>query len=585
MPQLVLRLLLHVPALALLTVGLTLPLHAQTTLPEPSFLLRKDPRFVFNAWPADFNRDSRVDLIAGTADTPHAGVPTNLIVARGRGDGTFDAPRSLGVTAKPLGVGDFNNDSRVDALAFGDGALFILPGNGNLTFAARRTVASGPYFDFAHVFDFNGDGRRDILVATLSSLVIYPGNGDFTFRPPVELPVSEINSPITGDFNRDGRRDVINFECSTMTVFLNRGGLLFDPQTSHPDTGSCVTDSTAWDINGDSRLDLIVSASSREQMPVAGNVAVMLGNGNGTFQPSRIFDTGVSGEQTVVAGDFNRDGKADVATGNWSNFYESELGFQLWDSVSILPGDGTGRLGRATTYSLDYSNFSSYMNTHNSLNTADLNGDRHTDLIASPSAILLNRVPVANRTPTVWAGFDDIADSAAAFILKGQASDRDNHWLTFTWRNAAGEVIGNTPRLFVTTATTGPGRHRFTLTVDDGHGGSATDGVFINVPDLDNFITLGIDQPRFGAILTRGAPYEITFGGTEGAFRRFDLWVSSNDGRSWSRIAACTNLPGTARRCTWPSAGPVSETARLRVVGFDTSGVTWVGVGAPFRIR
>ena len=55
--------------------------------------------------------------------------------------------------------------------------------------------------------------------------------------------------------------------------------------------------------------------------------------------------TGVLGTMSIVAGDFNGDGKMDVATGNRSIVIDdSDLGHMLWDSITVLPGDGTGRL-------------------------------------------------------------------------------------------------------------------------------------------------------------------------------------------------------------------------------------------------
>jgi hypothetical protein len=125
----------------------------------------------------------------------------------------------------------------------------------------------------------------------------------------------------------------------------------------------------------------------------------------------------------------------------------------------------------------------------------------------------------------------------------------------------------------------------FTLTVDDGHGGRASDRVFINVPDIEAFIGVGIESPRSGATLTRGTPVVIRWGATDGAFRRFDLWVSPNGGRSWGLITGCTAMPASARQCTWANPGPASDDTRLRIVGFARSGEQWVSVTGQMRIR
>ena len=87
---------------------------------------------------------------------------------------------------------------------------------------------------------------------------------------------------------------------------------------------------------------------------------------------------------------------------------------QFWDSVSILPGDGTGRLLTATTFTLanlhpgtfQLDPLYPYQNYQHQLNTSDLNGDGRTDLIASPGVTLLNRPAAANRPPSAFAGPD-----------------------------------------------------------------------------------------------------------------------------------------------------------------------------------
>jgi hypothetical protein len=413
-------LIVHGCIAALLTVALYSRLVAQTTAPpRRNFSVRTEPQFGFKTWPADFNRDGRTDLIAGArAVVNHAPRLADLLVSLGRGDGTFTTPQRLGLAAQPLGTGDFNRDSRIDVVILGaDSTLSVLPGNGNGTFGTPRRIASsivatGP---FASIADFDADGHRDVAVGTDEmpsggcGVLLFPGNGDFTFDPPVELPVSHyaVMEGISGDFNKDGRRDLaVVTEWSSLFIFINRGRLVFEPRETH--LSRYLADITAADVNRDSNLDLLIAASQRGESDGENNsrVLVLLGSGYGTFRDQVVYDTGVSGESTIVAGDFNRDGRIDVATGNASVHYDDELGYQLSDSISIMPGDGTGRLLRATTYALGRTDqqYAEHMLTHNSLNTSDLNGDRQKDLIASPGAILLNRAAAPSRTPMAFAG-------------------------------------------------------------------------------------------------------------------------------------------------------------------------------------
>jgi FG-GAP-like repeat len=148
--------------------------------------------------------------------------------------------------------------------------------------------------------------------------------------------------------------------------------------------------------------------------------------GNGTFGTPVAYPTAIGAIQ-IVAGDFNRDGVVDVATGNRSSIGADDCGATLktWDSVSILIGRRDGTFAPAWNFSvgdqslMDFTNpqVDRYRNTLSSLNTSDLNGDRATDLIASNGAILFNVPAVPNRPPTVDAGPDTALpfDSGIAF--------------------------------------------------------------------------------------------------------------------------------------------------------------------------
>jgi len=87
------------------------------------------------------------------------------------------------------------------------------------------------------------------------------------------------------------------------------------------------------DFNGDGKADLAVTDFT------GGSVGVLLGNGDGTFQAPMNNPVG-SNPQSVVVGDFNGDGKADLAV---TNFYGSNL--------SILLGNGDGTFQAGSSYS------------------------------------------------------------------------------------------------------------------------------------------------------------------------------------------------------------------------------------------
>src|SRR5690349_5831516 len=111
---------------------------AQTAPPRPNVSIDRYPALTDSLWPADVNRDGRTDLVAGRG--------ADLVVLLGTGSGTFAPARVVAPSLRPLTVGDFNGDTRLDIAAYarhtdGTSNLFVLGGNGDGTFQAPRPVA------------------------------------------------------------------------------------------------------------------------------------------------------------------------------------------------------------------------------------------------------------------------------------------------------------------------------------------------------------------------------------------------------------------------------------------------------------
>jgi hypothetical protein len=582
--------------------------HAQTTVPVPNFQLSWHPQLYFNLMPADFNEDGVTDIVTATRGGGQP-QPADLVVMIGRGNGMFFPVVSIGLAAVPLAAEDMNGDGFADIVAWTgaptavlSGTVVVLAGNGDGTFDPAREVAvtrqESDLRAWGAAADFDGDRYLDVLVPDhdeqlgLSSLKLYHGNGDFTFDAPVELPLPEDalrpHDVTVADFNGDGRRDIAL--PMGIIIFLNQGNRAF-VRSAISNSAAPYTDLTSGDLNGDGRIDLIASWGDHiffYPYVEPGGVHVFLGNGNGTFQPRVPYDTGVRGEASVVAGDFNGDGKLDVATGNRSQTQDDDVGLQLWDSVSILPGDATGRLLKATTYSLATVNplignvdpNYPFQAAHHQLTTADLNGDRRADLIASPGVTLLNRPPAANRPPTVFAGLDRTEYYFdVRLFLNGEAGDPDMHWLTYTWTNESGAVIGRLPSVAVSQerGTT----HTYTLTVDDGQGGVARDSVTVRVPlESDPFIDFL--RPT-GVAIQSGVPYRVEWAiSDDTSFASLSLSYSLDDGRTFAPVPGCQNLQPSVRQCTWANPGPPTTRARLRLIA--RNGGDWIVNSLQFRI-
>src|SRR5262249_50371569 len=114
------------------------------------------------------------------------------------------------------------------------------------------------------------------------------------------------------------------------------------------------------------------------------------------------------------------------------------------------------------------------------------------------------------------------------------------------------------------------GSHPYTLTVNDGQGGSASDVVVVTVQDT-TVPVVAVTAPR-GTTVPTGAAVTVTWTASDnGGLAGFDVSFSSDGGASFTPIPECTALDGTARACVWSSAGPRTAVARVRVTARDGS--------------
>ena len=214
--------------------------------------------------------------------------------------------------------------------------------------------------------DFNGDGKPDLVIG--GGLLL--GNGDGTFQGPKQIVIppvgSEVSSTVTGDFNNDGKLDLAAVVPPGVTIQLGNGDGTFEAPLSYTLDGYLgfgAEHLAISDFNGDGKLDLVVVNSFIQNYPY-GNVSVLLGNGDGTFQPPQDFPVG-SIPVSVAAGDFSGDGKADLAVVGYSN------------TVYVLLGNGDGTLQPYVAYSVGNAGSG---NTGN-IAVASLRGNGQLDLV------------------------------------------------------------------------------------------------------------------------------------------------------------------------------------------------------------
>ena len=320
----------------------------------------------------DFNGDGRLDLAVAN------GGSDSVSVLLGNGDGTFQPQVTYAVGASPGAIvaGDFTGDGHLDLAVANVGPLLgfpgtvsVLLGNGDGTFQPQVTYAVGVDPDAIAAGDFTGDGRSDLAVANLwdNTVSVLLGNGDGTFRPQVTYAVGSFpDAIVAGDFTGDGHLDLavanenLLRTAGTVSVLLGNGDGTFLPQVTYYAGGPRPDAIAAGAFTGDGHLDLAVA--SENEIFNAGTVSVLLGNGDGTFQPLAQAGnaTGLS-PISVVAGDFTGNGRTDLAVANGGD-----------NTVSVLLGNSDGTFQPPITTAVgDYPN---------SIVAGDFNGDGRLDL-------------------------------------------------------------------------------------------------------------------------------------------------------------------------------------------------------------
>ncbi|WP_353073317.1 Ig-like domain repeat protein [Tunturiibacter gelidoferens] len=177
---------------------------------------------------ADFNLDGKDDVAyAVNTATPNSSL-SDLYLALGNGDGTFQLPTSPVATqiGEFLTAGDTNADDFPDIISStitrpGSGnnignSLFVLLGDGKGDFTTTTYVSDIP--SDPHLADVNGDGIPDIIAGGSTGALVYQGNGDGTFQNYQEPGIGgfaltyAVNA---GDYNNDGNADLIGTDADT----------------------------------------------------------------------------------------------------------------------------------------------------------------------------------------------------------------------------------------------------------------------------------------------------------------------------------------------------------------------------------
>src|SRR5260370_2689642 len=262
------------------------------------------------------------------------------------------------------------------------------------------------------------------------------GNGDGTFQAAVDYAAGlNPRDIVARDLNGDGKLDLIvtNSGTNTISVYIGNGDGTFKPQVTYT-VGNSARAVVVGDFNKDGKLDLAVTNTNDN------TVSILLGNGDGTFKPQVTYATG-NAPWFLCTGDFLGNGNLDLAIANNTD-----------NNVSILLGNGDGTFQAQQTYPP-----AAHLTGAHSIETYDFNGDGLLHLVAANNgsnniSILLGNgngsfqnpinFTVGNGPKGMFLGdlnADGRADIAVANVTAGNVS-----------------VLLNTTAAFPTMTLTGP---------------------------------------------------------------------------------------------------------------------------------
>ena len=492
----------------------------------------------------DLNGDGKPDLVVGSRSKGPTGLYGVANILLGVGDGTFQEKglyqtANAGVNAN-VALADVNGDGKLDMLASGcaykdchTGVVTVRTGNGDGSFAGFSVFGTGGMTPSAPaVADFNSDGKLDLVVANCGSgcetgtgtVGVLLGNGDATFQTAVTYGTGGIGprQVIVADVNGDGKPDLIILNTGqssqncpygpgSVGVLLGKGDGTFKPAVAYGSGGDSGFSVAVGDVNGDGHLDILVANFYDSTSCTAGPLGVLLGNGDGTFQPV-ILDGEAFGELTLA--DVNGDGKLDIVQAGPSS-----------GDAEVRLGNGDGTFQAPVLYGTGGL-------TGFGIAVADVNGDGRPDVMVTNAcfsstncshgsvAVLLNNT--GPHSPTITSLVSNVNPAAV-----NQQVD-----YTATVTNQSGGPLTGTVAFKHGTSTTtvklvgdqgvykvtysGSGTHPITATysgdADNATSTSSTLTEYVGLAPTTTTLTTSGSPSHFGQPVTFTAAVKWTYG-------------------------------------------------------------------------
>ena len=412
---------------------------------------------------------------------------------------------------KPLALyWQITNTGSALVVAVALAALFLLASPAiapaALTLESAGSFPAGASPSSVAIGDLNNDGKPDLAVANADSgsVSVLLGSGAGSFGAVKSFPVGTGPSSVAiGDLNNSGGADlaVTNYDSNNVSVLLGDGTGSFGAASNFA-TGIGPQSVAIEDFDGNGRLDLAVANLD------SNSVSILLGTSSVLFGAKTDYGLGLTSYKawSVVTGDLNNDGKADVATSN--SYY-----------ASVLFGSGTGSFG-AANYFVRFASSSL-----RSIAVDDLNDDGGLDLVATD---------YDGRNAFVWLGngtgsFDDpgffrtwtgnFAEERSPVSVAIEDLDRDGSPdLAVANTGSHGDVsilLGDGTGSFGAPSARGAGLHPSSVAIHDLNNDGSPDLAVAN--RVSGSVSILLNAPtaeRFPTSLMFGAPTPVSVGKT-----------------------------------------------------------------------
>lgn len=387
------------------------PLYATSFSSKADFYAGYNPRSIAIT---DLNGDGKADVFE-----TNQGDSTATIFRNTGSPGNISFANTmvvLGLSPYGVATGDFNGDGKPDVVVsnFNSGnasSISILKNTstGNsISFARRIDLPTGNGSTTVNVADMNVDGKPDVIVSTgnsgILSVFLNNSTGDsVSFAPKVDFSNLNHAEIAVGDLDADGKPDVVlaNFSAGSMSILRNTstaGNLSLAAPINYT-AGANPVGAAIGDFNGDGKPDIAVANNGSSTVSVFKNLST---TGNIAFADKTDYVTGTN-PRGISAGDLNGDNKPEIVIPTNSPGAASVF-------RNISSGD-TLAFGNRVDYVVG--------NDPTSAAIGDLDGDGYADLTVGNNYSLISVFKNAGNKPYIASFTPAAADSGTVVNIRG----------------------------------------------------------------------------------------------------------------------------------------------------------------------